>query len=259
MKRIISISSAIILCLLTIASCDRNDDDDNSITVYLNQTDIPYDNDGVWSAVLTQGTKIISQDIVFSHSANKDWGTWDGFTASRNSDANDYSSVGFWPTHQYTAMPGGGISGLNTPYLVGYWVSTETKDILPSQASCHITYGETGAIFTPQQMYVTNTSYCYYTIKHGSPFSKKFTTGDYFKLLIYGVGQDNSITGPVIVNLADFTNGNSTITKEWEYVNLEALGDVKAIYFQMESSDIGKYGINTPTYFAIDRLTIKKK
>ena len=42
----------------------------------------------------------------------------------------------------------------------------------------------------------------------------------------------------------------------WEWVDLSELGQIASIYFTMESSDTGDYGINTPTYFCLDKLTV---
>ncbi len=259
MKHLINSLSLLLLFSLFLTSCDKNDDDNNLVTVYLNSTQIPYNSSDVWTQVLSNTDKIISQNVVFSHSANSEWSSWNGFVVSRNQDFADYSAQGFWPNHQYTAMPCGGKSGLGTPYLVAYWNSSEAKDVKLTNASCAITYGTEGQLFTPQQILITNTSYTYYTVSKGSAFSKKFVAGDYLRLLVYGVRQDDTKTEPVAVYLADYTDSKTLLLKDWEYVNLEALGEVKGIYFQMESSDSGQYGINTPTYFAADRLSIKLK
>lgn len=240
-----------------LTSCDKNEDNDSTITVYLNQTDIPYDNNGVWSLALAPDKQIMSQGVVFSHDATPDWGVWSGFIASRNSDTNDYSEPFEWLNHQCTAITGGGLSGKGTPYLISYWKTEENSDISLNDASCSITYGTERKTFIPQSIYITNSSYSYYTMLNGSAYSKKFTTGDYLNILIYGETANGEKTGPVKFALADYTTDTSTPVSTWEYVNLEELGEVKGIYFQMESSDNSIWGINTPTYFAIDRLTIK--
>lgn len=257
MNKLLNFSIYILLATFTLTSCDKNDEDDSLITVFLNQTQISYDDNGIWSNAMTVGTKLISQDIIFSHEAMPDWGTWSGFIASRNNDIADYSTPFTWLEHQNTAITGGGLSGNGTPYLVSYWNSSEGENVDLNTASCSITHSKTGQVFIPQSIYVTNSSYAYYTMINGSDYSKTFSTGDYFHLLIYGVTANGTKTGPIIFPLADYTSETSTPIKTWEYVNLEELGEVIGIYFQMDSSDKGIWGINTPTYFAIDRLTIK--
>ena len=64
---------------------------------------------------------------------------------------------------------------------------------------------------------------------------------------------NNVLTEPIDVYLAYGTE----LISGWTYVNLEYLGEVKALMFAMESSDTHpQWGINTPTYFALDRLEI---
>lgn len=253
MKLYIKSALCLLLATFVFASCDKNDDDNDIITLYLNQTQIPYDTNGLWSDAMTVGANIVSQDIVFSHEAIPDWNTWNGFVASRNSDTADYSADFTWLEHQFTAITGGGMSGTGTPYLIAYWNSGEGENVDLTTASCAITYKTSGETFIPQSLHVTNTSYAYYTMIKGSAYSKKFEEGDYFNLLIYGVKADGTKTGPVTFSLAE----GATPIDTWQYVNIEELGEVKGIYFQMDSSDKGIFGINTPTYFAIDRLTIK--
>ena len=246
-----------IIAIFLLSSCESEDYIDNIITVDLNRSDITYDDNGVWSNILTAEEKVISQGIIFSHDATQEWNVWSGFTVSRNSDTADYTQPFCWLDHQCTAITGGGVSGRGTPYLIAYWDTMEDRNVSLDNAVCSIKYTVEGASFMPQSIYVTNSSYSYYTMINGTDYSKKFTTGDFLNLLIYGITANGERTGPVTVTLANYTTESSTPLYTWEYVNLESLGEVAGIYFQMESSDTGKWGINTPTYFAIDRLSIK--
>lgn len=60
------------------------------------------------------------------------------------------------------------------------------------------------------------------------------------------------ISAATAFSLADDWKLNDT----WEWVDLSELGQIASIYFTMESSDTGDYGINTPTYFCLDKLTV---
>ena len=44
------------------------------------------------------------------------------------------------------------------------------------------------------------------------------------------------------------------ILDTWAFVALDSLGIVAALKFALSSSDVGAFGINTPTYFAIDNV-----
>ncbi len=256
MNKFSKLAIPILLLIPILMSCDKNEENDNLITVYLNQTEISYDENDVWSNALSSEANIISQGVIFSHEATPEWSVWSGFIASRNKDTADYTDPFEWIEHQCTAITGGGLSGAGTPYLMSYWKTEESSDISLSEATCSIKYGTEGKTFIPQSIYITNSSYGYYSMLNGTSYSKKFSNGDYLNILIYGEKADGTKTGPVKFALADYESDSSSPISTWEYVNLEELGEVKGIYFQMESSDTGIWGINTPTYFAIDRLTI---
>lgn len=255
MKRLTLITMAVTM-LLAASSCDKSNDYNTKVTLLLNQTPISYDSRGVWTDAMTEGTNVVSQGLKFSHEAIAVQGRWSGFVASRSSDVADYSND-IWLNHQHTVMGGGGKSGERTPYLVAKWDSTENAASMAG-ASCSVTYGDSTE-FTPVSALVNNTTYTYYAIQNGTPQSRKFTAGDWYKLSVWGVKASGETTGPVEVYLADYRNSMPVLVKDWTYVNLEQLGKVRGIYFTIDSSDKGRLGIKTPTYFAIDRLTIDTK
>jgi len=113
-----------------------------------------------------------------------------------------------------------------------------------------------------QSVYITNATYAHNSMRDGDQFAKKFTTGDWFKLVISGYGQDTNkvqfLRDTVEVYLADFRSADSTqhyILNTWKNVNLAKLKDVDSITFTLSSSDTGAYGMNTPAYFCLDNLT----
>lgn len=242
---------ALIVALPTlVTSCAEDGEDANHITVRIDQTEISYDEDGVWTDAMTPGTYIASQSVVFSHAGYSYY--WSGFVASKNSDNSDYSS-GDWLEHQYTAMPAGGISGIGTPYMVAYWNTMEEPG---DEHSCQISYSTDGQLFTPVSAFVTNTSYAYYAMKNGTAYSSQFAAGDFCVLRAYGVTETGDITGPVELYLAEYDSDDDSPLSQWTYFNFEELGTVKSVFFRMESSDTGSWGMNTPAYFAIDRFSL---
>lgn len=267
----LKMSVATIVAIFAVAlfsSCVKNDDVYNDVTLTLNATPIEYDYvqgtlelKGVWKSVYDNDAKLVSQNIWFSHTANPEYFSWSGFVPSRSSDVNDYST-GNWLEHQWTVTTGGGMAGKGTPYIVGYWNSSEKENVAIADASCVIKLGATDVAvpFTPNSMYVNNNTYAFYSMKDGGAYNKKFAKGDYFLLKVYGCKEDGVRVGPVNVYLADYRSENQaewSILKEWTFVDLEPLGRVSYLYFQMESSDTGDWGMNNPGYFCLDRLKIK--
>jgi len=111
---------------------------------------------------------------------------------------------------------------------------------------------------------VTNTTYAALSMLNGDAFAKQFggatgTDPDFFRLLIEGIDEVGVSTGVVELMLADYRftdNSLDFILDQWTYVDLTGLGIVRELRFAFESSDVGGFGINTPTYFAIDNLVM---
>ena len=246
---------------LVMTACSDNDPD-NTVTVDLVYTQIEYNEAGVWAdCENTEAAHITCQGVSFSHKAESfGWGTsWYGFCPSRSSDNADYFA-GNVVEHQWDCMSAGGVGGVGTPFLVAYWSSMESEN--PEEPSLKI-YKEDGSNFYAQSVYINNSTYSYYTMLNGSPWSKKFSTGDWYKVTAYSVTEDGKTSNPLDIYLLDYRNTDSTKwteVKDWTMIDLSPLnanGAIKYIYFQVSSSDTGTWGMNTPSYFAIDRLKIQ--
>ncbi|MDR2129613.1 MAG: DUF4465 domain-containing protein [Odoribacteraceae bacterium] len=106
--------------------------------------------------------------------------------------------------------------------------------------------------------YVTNNTYAALSMKNGDAIAKQFGTGDWFKLVVEGFDKSGTSTGTVEFYLADFRETASPgIITEWTKVDLTPLGSVAEIKFDLQSSDNGNYGMNTPAYFCFDNLAIQ--
>ena len=111
--------------------------------------------------------------------------------------------------------------------------------------------------------YVTNTTYAYNSMRDGDSFAKKFggstgTDPDWFKLLVHGYRNGVMITDSVEFYLADFRFSNSAqdyLVKSWQWVDCTPLGWVDSVSFELKSSDVGAYGMNTPAFFSLDNFT----
>jgi len=111
--------------------------------------------------------------------------------------------------------------------------------------------------------YFTNTTYAALSMRDGDGFAKKFggATGndaDWFKLTIKGIDANAQYTtNSVDFYLADYRfadNAQDYIIDEWTWVSLAMLGPVVGLEFDLSSSDVGQWGMNTPAYFAMDDM-----
>ena len=65
------------------------------------------------------------------------------------------------------------------------------------------------------------------------------------------------MTGTVDFYLADYrfeNNGDDYLIQDWTWVDLTGLGAATQLEFDLDSSDVGQFGMNTPAYFAIDDI-----
>lgn len=172
-------------------------------------------------------------------SLNKDE-FWDGGIVC--SSKTDSVTAGF--ENQYSSISGNG--ALNSKkYAVVYQPGTIVVN--PSKTST----------YKLKSMMVNNSTYAYLDMKLGSMYSKKFTTGDWFKLIITGYNNEVE-TAKVEFYLADFRAGKSSLINKWTKVDLEKLNEVDKIKFAMESSDNGEWGMNTPGYVCIDNIVFEE-
>lgn len=193
-------------------------------------------------------TSFSSGAASFNHHYDAAFGSWDGFIYSNRTD----NTTAGWD-NQFSAFTGSGFAG-SANYGLGYVSSF--SGVLPTVSFANPTLLE-GAYFS-------NTTYTALSIRDGDMFSKKFggDTGndaDWLKLVITGLDATGSSTGSLAFYLADYRFTDNTqdyIVSDWRYVDLSGLGAVAALQFTMESSDVGMFGINTPTYFALDNLSI---
>ncbi len=177
----------------------------------------------------------------FKNSYNADWGAWSGFAAS---SVTDIQNSGFGS--QYSAIPGKGALE-SAAYAVSYVSGYSEIEF------------ESAAI---SGLYVTNSTYSYWSMKYGDGFSKKFggETGndpDWFKLTIAGISENGDTTGMLDYYLADYrfeNNQEDYILDSWEWIDFTSFGEISALRFSLSSSDVGAWGMNTPAYFCIDRV-----
>ena len=124
-----------------------------------------------------------------------------------------------------------------------------------------ITFADNATECTFDHFWVTNSTYAALSMKTGDWVAKQFGPGDWFKVVVKAYDKNDAPTGETVeFYLADFrTESSPGIITEWIMVDLTPLGNrVNTVKFDVQSSDTGAYGINTPGYFCFDNLAIKK-
>jgi hypothetical protein len=190
-------------------------------------------------------TSFVSGAASFNHSFTEYFPgcCWSGWTYSNETDA---TTPGY--LNQFSAITGGGAGG-SANYAVAYLGAPAITFAAPSIVN---------------SLAVTNTTYAGLSMKLGDGFAKRFggddgTDPDFFKLTITGLNAAGAVTGSVDTYLADFRFADSAqdyVLDQWRTVDLSALGTVQSLRFALASSDMGSFGINTPTYFAVDNLSV---
>ena len=236
---------------------------------------------GYWDGTYSEDVKWMQfGEFLVSHTLGSSWGGsyWDGFTVACNSDKMDHSLTkdGGWLTHQWSSITGGGIKSVEDPDA---WVSSKYGDdpvvdadgngvVDPKAPFLVANWGfydgapqQTNQIklvgggFYVESVFVTNSSWAYYAVQNGEcPPARAFTEGDSFKLIAHGVGDGGRETTAEI-ELA-WHDGELHRLDKWTCWNLGELGWVKSLYFTLESTDMGDWGMNTPAYFCLDKLRV---
>lgn len=191
-----------------------------------------------------------SAGVHFENTYDFQWDYWSGGFIYSNS--TDVTTIGY--TNDFSAYAGtGGNSSQN--YAVNY--------------------GGTGIDFGTEKVLssiqLTNTTYAALSMLNGDSFGKAFgspnnaqgnpdgTNGeDWFRLLMIGKDAQSNVTDTVIFYLADYRFADSTqdyIVNTWKTVNLTSLGEIQFLEFELQSTDVGGFGMNTPAYFALDNIT----
>lgn len=250
-------AAAILFLGMACASCSSDDDPLNLHYLRFNSFK-DFNEEGYWAACYDVNTgAVVVDDFSFSHSASaSEWDgvvykSWKGFCPSKVFDTADYT-IGDWMAHQWAAMMSDDWQKSHSAYIVLNWDVQEAvhPQTMTGNESCVIRR-QNGAAFTPLTLYVSNTSYTYYTMLNGSAFSQPFNENSWLKVIFTGMMGGQS-TGSKEVYLA---KDNVFVTNFME-VDLGEVGlQVDAIVVTFEGSDSGQWGLNTPAYAAIGAFT----
>jgi hypothetical protein len=190
---------------------------------------------------VTNNTGFSSDGFYLNNSYSSNYGGyWSGWSLSTvNNTGSDYPAVADYAgNHEYAAYPGSGVGGTNAVYAVNY-----------DGGYINLPAGQ-----APLSVDLTNDTYTALSMTYGDGFARQFGPTDYFDVTLTGytgAGGSGTATGSTTFYLAQ--DGN--IVNTWVPVSLSALGDASSIGFSYDSSDVGTFGVNTPTYVALDDLT----
>jgi len=179
------------------------------------------------------------------------WGaytSWNGFAVSTMTDTSTPGHV-----NQFSCIAGHGAGG-SPAYAVGY---DDHWSIGPDMV---VTFPDDVQLLSLQ---VNNTTYAYLSMRDGDAFAKKFggpsgTDPDWFLLRLRAFDAVNALLGTIDFYLADYRfpdPADDYIVATWTPIDLTAFGStVRRLEMTLDSSDVGPWGVNTPTYVAVDNL-----
>jgi hypothetical protein len=188
-----------------------------------------------------------SKGVTFSSYTGFDeyyyWGDW------AISNMIDTTTRGY--LNQYSAIAGGGAGGSQTfGVLYGDASGLESGEIaIP--AGLHV-----------QQASFTNTTYAYWDMLEGGPFSDALEAGDWLDVTIRGYDAADNLIGDVVLYLADYRSGTLDILDDWQTVDLSGLAGARSLRFVFdenpENKDDWGFGLvmSHPSYLAMDNLVV---
>ena len=207
---------------------------------YYDGTDVwdsTYNDSGICQLIYTNGAH-----FMLSHLPSQDsYGgmSWEGFTISKVSQ--DTANV-------FGCVANGGLAGVGTPYVIGYYSSWITESL--GYSSNIILFDQE---YYPEYVYICQNSNTMEAITNGGVFNARaFTENDTLALIISALNNGMEETKSITYYLAVDGEKNNG----WIKVPLTALGQAAGLSFRMTTTDIGQFGENTPMYFALDGLTV---
>ncbi len=192
--------------------------------------------------------------VTLNNDFNPTFESWQGFSISSIADG---TTAGF--TNQYAAFPGSGAGG-SDQYAVAF------QSDAAATASWPTIRRAAGDVRAFESIDVANTTYAALSMRDGDMFAKKFggpsgNDPDFFTLIIEGVNESGAVIGQVDFVLADYRSADPAgdfIRGGWSRVDVSSIGSAAALRLRFESSDVGDFGINTPTYAAIDNIVLAR-
>jgi len=172
-----------------------------------------------------------SGGLSFNNSYDTQWGSWGGWAYSSITD----NVTAGWE-NQYSAITGSGYGGSDT-YGVAYYSGW------PAVTVPTITIPDGSDV--PDALFVTNTTFAYFSMREGDDFVFAFEDGDWQELIITGKAGDTEVSS-VAVDLAIGTD----ILDDWAELDLSGLQGCGID--SLEFSFAGSQADMVPSYVAVD-------
>lgn len=174
----------------------------------------------------------VSYSIYESQYGSTDF--WSGFAIS-NRTATTFDPMTLTPD-QYNNVTGKAHSGDN------FMVITTYGEFINFEEGVKI-----------KGFYFTNSAYTANSIVNGDSYSgAKFDKTDWLKCTLTGVKKDGT-TVDVDIDLAK----NGDYVKDWQWIDLSAMGEIGSLYFAFSGSRSNDYGVLTPAYICIDDMVVE--
>ena len=111
-----------------------------------------------------------------------------------------------------------------------------------------------GVARTIESVYVNNTCYTLNVLKNGNEYAAPMAYNGFFKVTATGYAG-----GEVVGTTEFYLAKNLSFVSEWTKWDLSGLGAVDKVVFGLSGSpeQYGDWGINTPTYLAIDDVAVR--
>ena len=199
--------------------------------------DSTYNDSGVCQFIYTNEARFMLSHLPsqFSYGAQ----SWEGFTLSKVSQ--DTANV-------FGCVANGGLAGVGTPYVIGYFSDWVTSS--QGYSSNIILFDQE---YYPDYVYICQNSNTMKAISEGGVYNARpFNENDTLALIISAIDETYTETTSLIYYLAVDGEKNNG----WVKVALHTLGKTIGLSFRMSTTDTGQFGMNTPMYFALDALTV---
>ncbi len=182
-----------------------------------------------------------------NHYEMTEWGaSWYGIAVSRCYDTETPGYV-----NEFSVACGKAASGNN--FGLGFY---DTYHV--DETSCQFQFNQ-GSEYTISSMMLCLPTYVHLAIKDGNDgfgACRKFGDGDWYKAIFTAYNAQGESIGSKDVYLADYRDGNHYLMDTWEKVDFSDLGPLNRLTITMESTDVGQYGMNTPSYICLDDIDI---
>lgn len=186
-----------------------------------------------------------SGPLYFRNSYDAQFQSWSGFGASAQIDTSNGTF-----SNQYSCFAGGAKTG-STFGIAYYFGRVFFRNPNP------------GTPLKLSGLSYTNSTWAAKVIRNGDAFSKKFggqsgNDPDYFALKVFN-HYNGQVTDTAILYLADYRfadNSQDYIVKAWKDATFNFSQPFDSIGFELESTDVGAFGMNTPAYFCVDDIVV---